>query len=77
MEIKVKTKLSVCKNIEIKYQFIPVCTLSPIFRSAIVTDSPFSSLTSAKDGKQPSSKYCKPYKWDELLKFFIFYSLFR
>ena len=34
-------------------KFIPVCTLSPIFRSAIVTDLPFSSLTSAKDGKQP------------------------
>ena len=32
---------------------IPVCTLSPIFSSDIVTDLPFSRDTLAADGKQP------------------------
>ena len=34
---------------------IPVCTLSPIFSSNIVTDIPLSSITFAIDGKHPRS----------------------
>ena len=32
---------------------LPVCTLSPISSSDIVTDFPFSRFTLAVDGKQP------------------------
>ena len=35
--------------------FLPVCTLSPICSSDIVTDFPFLILTVATDGKQPST----------------------
>ena len=35
--------------------FVPVCTLSPICSSDIVTDFPFLILTVATDGKQPST----------------------
>ena len=35
------------------WMLIPVCTLSPICSSDIVTDFPFSTLTLATDGKQP------------------------
>ena len=37
--------------------FIPVWTLSPICNSDIVTESPFSSLTFASDGKHPRFPY--------------------
>ena len=36
---------------------IPVWTLSPICNSDIVTESPFSSLTFASDGKHPRFPY--------------------
>ena len=32
---------------------LPVCPRSPIFNLDIVTDLPFSRITSAEDGKQP------------------------
>ena len=32
---------------------LPVCTLSPVCRSDIVTDLPFSRVTLAVEGKQP------------------------
>ena len=37
--------------------FVPVCTLSPISSSDIVTDFPFSTLTVATDGKHFAATY--------------------
>ena len=47
---------------------IPVCTLSPICNSHIVTDFPFSILTFAMDGKQldDSVIYCHNLSWKHL-----------
>ena len=39
--------------IEVKPLSLPVCTLSPISSSHIVTDLPFSRVTLVVDGKQP------------------------
>ena len=39
---------------------IPVCTLSPIFSSAILTDFPLSRLTTEDEGKQSFSLHFHP-----------------
>ena len=38
---------------KVKPMPLPVCTLSPLCSSDIVTDLPFSRVTLAVDGKQP------------------------